>query len=436
MTKMSSVAKSDPVQLSLFDPNEVENIVFNEGKVMLSGDSFTHIDCFAGPGGICTGMHAAGFQTVIAIEYVKSCCETYAANHPEVHTIHSDIRNVKKEDIINYIPKDGVDLVTSGMPCETFSMAGTTSRSFYDDRQFLFREGIRIAKLSNAKMILFENVPGITSKTVNKNDPTLIINVLKEELVAAGYSNYIEAKLTATDYGVPQKRQRYFILATRYENWKLSKPIPTCKTPVTVNEALAELPNVVANSDIAVDYYSGEASEYSKLMRNLEFWNRTNFADKAGKLSYQVPMRHKTHTLKRFALIRPGEGLKNLFERLSAEEIAELQKDGTLPKKIFSKRNIRLKLDKPALTVTSHCLDENLHPTQNRALTVRECARLQSFPDSYDFCGGPYMVGHDNRKVQDKYEQIGDAVPPLLAYAWGKKIIEILNSHKNEIKGR
>ena len=406
------------------------DIIFNEGNVTFSDDTFTHIDCFAGPGGICTGMHAAGFNTVVAIEYVKSCCETYAANHPEVHTILSDIRKVKKEDLMDYVPKGGVDLVTSGMPCETFSMAGTTSRSFFDDRQFLFREGIRIAKLSNAKMILFENVPGITSKTVNEDDPTLIIKVLKEELTAAGYSNFIEAKLTATDFGVPQKRQRYFILATRYKSWKLKKPIPTCAIPVTVREALAELPAVVANSDIAAENYEGEASNYSKLMRNLEFWNRTEFAEKAEKLSYQVPMRHKPHTLKRFALIRPGEGLKALFERLPAEQIEELQKDGTLPKKIFSKRNIRLELDKPALTITSHCLDENLHPTQDRALTVRECARLQSFPDSYDFCGGPYMVGHDNRSVQDKYEQIGDAVPPLLAYAWGKTILEILTKYR------
>ena len=103
----------------------------------------THIDCFAGPGGICTGLAAARFKTLVAIEYVKSCCDTYKANHPEVHCIHSDIRDIVIEDFINDIPKDGVDLVTSGMPCETFSMAGTTSRSFYDDRQFLFREGIR-----------------------------------------------------------------------------------------------------------------------------------------------------------------------------------------------------------------------------------------------------------------------------------------------------
>lgn len=387
----------------------------------------THIDCFAGPGGICTGLSAARFNTLIAIEYIKSCCETYSANHPEVHVIHSDIRKVSKKDIKDYIPKEGVDLVTSGMPCETFSLAGTTSRSFYDDRQFLFREGIRIAKLSKAKMILFENVPAITSKTVSETDKTLIIDVLKKELQEAGYGNFIETKLMATDFGVPQKRQRYFILATRYKRWKLSEPTPTCKRPVTVGEALASLPDVIANSDIAAEHYNNDSSDYSNLMRDLDFWNRQQFA--SDKLSYQVPMRHKPQTIRRFELIRPGEGVKNLFERLTSKEIKELQKDGTLPKKIFSKRNIRLELDKPSLTITSHCLDENVHPTSNRALTVRECARLQSFPDSYDFCGGPYMIGHDNRDVQDKYEQIGDAVPPLLAYAWGATISRTLNRY-------
>lgn len=387
---------------------------------------FTHIDCFAGPGGICTGLTAARIKTLVAIEYVKSCCDTYMANHPEVHCIHSDIRNVTADEILPLIPEDGVDLVTSGMPCETFSNAGTTSRKFYDDRQFLFREGIRIAQISNAKLLLFENVPGITSKRVSENDPTLIIDVLKDELREAGYGNYIEVKLNATKFGVPQKRQRYFILACRFADWHLFAPNPTCDEPVTVADAFAGLPNVIANSGIEAHEYSEEESDYSKLMRDLNFWNRQNFED---KLTYQIPMRHKPYTLKRFALIKPGEGVKHLFARLSQEEILELQKDGTLPKKIFAKRNIRLELDKPALTVTSHCLDENVHPFEDRALTVRECARLQSFPDSYDFCGGPFMVGHDNRQVQDKYEQIGDAVPPLLAYAWGNIISSILRSN-------
>lgn len=194
----------------------------------------THIDCFAGPGGICTGLHAAGFQTLVAIEYIKSCCDTYSANHPEVHVINNDIRKVGQDDIASYIPKDGVDLVTSGMPCETFSTAGNTSRSFYDDRQFLFREGIRIAQLSNAKMILFENVPGITSKTVAKDSDKLIVDVLKEELVAAGYKNYIEVILDATKFGVPQKRNRFFILATRFDDWKLSFPTESEFSAATV----------------------------------------------------------------------------------------------------------------------------------------------------------------------------------------------------------
>lgn len=387
---------------------------------------FTHIDCFAGPGGICTGLHAADFETLVAIEYVKSCCETYQYNHPEVHVIHSDIRKVEKKDIEKYIPQEGVDLVTSGMPCETFSNAGTTSRSFYDDRQFLFREGIRIAQLANARMILFENVPGITSKTVAADDPTLIINVLKQELKEAGYENYIEAKLSAVDFGVPQKRVRYFILATRFKDWELSAPTPTHTEAVTVGDALAGLPEVFPNTDVYGTEYTGEASAYSNLMRNLEFWHRESFDD--SKIVNHFPMRHKAGTLKRFSLIRPGEGVKHLFARLSAEEIAKLQAQKVLPKKVFAKRNIRLEKDRPALTVTSHCLDENIHPVQDRALTVRECARLQSFPDTYYFCG-PYSVSHDNRDVQDKYEQIGDAVPPLLAYAWGINISNILNRY-------
>ena len=116
-----------------------------------------------------------------------------------------------------------------------------------------------------------------------------------------------------------------------------------------------------------------------------------------------------------------------MFERLTAEELAEYQSRKVIPKTIYVKRNYRLKWDEASPTVTSHCLDEFVHPVQPRALTVRECARLQSFPDSCDFVGGKYLTAHDNREEQDKYEQIGDAVPPLLAYAWGIKIKELLN---------
>ena len=118
----------------------------------------THIDCFSGPGGICTGFHAAGIQTIAAIEKVESCVQTYSANHPEVNVIHKDIREVTKKDILAAIGDTKIDLVTSGMPCETFSTAGATSRSHYDYRQQLYSEAIRIAKYVKAPYILFENV--------------------------------------------------------------------------------------------------------------------------------------------------------------------------------------------------------------------------------------------------------------------------------------
>ncbi|MHB8062337.1 MAG: DNA cytosine methyltransferase, partial [Ruminiclostridium sp.] len=377
---------------------------------------FTHIDCFSGPGGICTGLHAAEFKTLIAIEYIKSCAETYSANHPDVHMINSDIREVTAEQILPFIPSDGVDLVTSGMPCETFSTAGNKSRSFYDDRQFLFREGIRIAQISKAKMILFENVPAIKTKRVSMESSKLIVNVLKEELTTAGYGNFIEVALDSTKFGVPQRRNRYFILATKFSDWKLGSPESNTKNITTVEEAFADIPNVIPNSGKPETKYLNTTSEYAQLMKNDSFWKRTIKSD---GLTYHMPMKHREYTLERFSLLKSGESLKDLFERYQGDERNRLQERRVLPKKMFIKRNYRLKSNEPSPTVTSHCLDEFVHPVYDRALTVRECARLQSFPDSYDFCGGPYLVPHIDRETQDKYEQIGDAVPPLLAYAWG-----------------
>lgn len=386
--------------------------------------AYTHIDCFSGPGGICTGLHAAGFDTLIAIEHIRSCVDTYSANHPEVHVIMSDIRKVTEEQILPYIPENGVDLVTSGMPCETFSTAGNSSRAAYDDRQFLFREGIRIAKIANAKMILFENVPMITTKRVAKDSSKLILDVLKEELVEAGYSNYIQCIIDSEKYGVPQRRKRFFILASNNKNDELTAPLPTSEKEVTVQDAFCDIPPVEANTwKENPEYIQGASSDYTILMRNDEFWHRKT---KEHKLLNHLPMNHRSYIIERFHILQQGEGLKGLFGRLGEKELKELQEKKIVPKVVYVKRNYRLKWDEPSPTVTSHALDEFVHPTQDRALTVRECARLQSFPDSYDFVGGPYLVAHDDRAQQDKYEQIGDAVPPLVAYAWGNQIKNIL----------
>lgn len=387
------------------------------------GRELVHIDCFAGPGGICTGFRAAGIRTIAAVERVRSCAETYLANHPHVRMLQKDIRDVGAEDFAGLLPSGGIDILTSGMPCETFSTAGCKSRSFYDARQFLFREAIRLARIVSARIVLFENVPGIASKRAAKNGGECILWLLGRELAQAGYGNQAVFELNAADYGVPQRRRRLFVIASRDPALRLKAPALRRSAPVTVDMAFADLPDVAPNSDAGASTYQDSGSGYSALMRNMEFWRLGE--GQCAALTYQKPMRHRAPTLGRFALLGPGESLKQLCGRYQGAVRERLIEEKILPRRMYGQRNYRLRADEPSPTVTSHCLDEFVHPVSDRALTVRECARLQSFPDCYDFAGGPYAAPHSDRDVQDKYEQIGDAVPPLLAYAWGREIVNI-----------
>jgi DNA (cytosine-5)-methyltransferase 1 len=384
-----------------------------------------HIDCFSGPGGITTGFKAAGIKTVLAIEKVKSCVDTFMANHPEVSIIHKDIREVKKEDIERCInSKADVDIVTAGMPCETFSTAGSKSRSFYDHRQFLFSEAIRIAQTVNSKLLLLENVPGILTKKTVLDGDKLIIDEILDQLSERGYKYHVKTTLNASEFGIPQARERFFLLASNDSELNLKIPVSVHNGKVSVKDAFAGLPKVEANEPVTPDHYSEGDTVYTKLLKDNAFWK---IGSKNTKLTYHIPPKHRPKTIKRFELIKPGEGLKDLFDKFSKSKIKSLQEEGILPKKWYIQRNRRLKNNEPSFTVTSHCIDEMLHPSSNRALTIREVARLQSFPDAYDFKGGPIICPHIY-ETQDKYEQVGDAVPPLLAYKWGLVIKEILRA--------
>jgi DNA (cytosine-5)-methyltransferase 1 len=391
----------------------------------MKNNEIKHIDFFSGPGGICTGFQAAGINTLLAVEKVKSCVDTYSRNHPNVKVLNKDIRNVSMDDVKDYIGK--VDIITSGMPCETFSTAGSSSRSFYDHRQQLYYETIRLANILKPQLILFENVPGILSKKTIKNGSRFVIDDIFDDLSAIGYKYYIQTTLYASDFGVPQNRQRFFIIATSNKDIKLKVPIAKHNGKVTVNDAFFDLPKIEANQTKEPKTYLKKECEYTKLMRDEYFWKRGNKSTDV--LSYHIAPKHRKGTLERFKLIEQGENLKDIFDKLSEQEIKKLQEQKVLPKKWFIQRNMRLKPNEPSKTVTSHCLDELVHPVIDRALTVREVARLQSFPDYYDFIGGPFICPH-LYETQDKYEQIGDAVPPLLAYHWGLVIKEILETKK------
>ncbi len=382
-----------------------------------------HIDCFAGPGGICTGFKAAGIRTLAAIEKVESCAVTYQANHSEVAMIQKDIRLVSDQELRDKIGGKEIHILTSGMPCETFSTAGSKSRGSYDFRQQLYSEAIRLGKAVDAKIILFENVPAIATKKVEKNGRRLIVQDIVGELSDHGYKHYIKIVLNAREFGVPQNRSRFFLLATNDDSLELRLPVKLSTKPLNVRDAFTGLPKIEANDLNEYKKYIANDNDYTKLLKDRGFWNIQNNLN--GEVSYHVAPKHRAGTIERFRLIEPGESLVDLFRKFEEDKVKELQEKKILPKKWYIQRNKRLEWALPSKTVTSHCLDELVHPELHRALTVREVARLQGFPDFYDFKGGPFICPHIY-ETQDKYEQIGDAVPPLLAYHWGKTIIDIL----------
>ena len=208
--------------------------------------------------------------------------------------------------------------------------------------------------------------------------------------------------MDASKYGVPQRRRRFFILASRDPLLDTSEP-PIETTPdkeITVQEAFIDIPEVIANTSKENPIYLNKDSDYTRLMKDDDFWKRKTHDH---RLLNHLPMNHRKNIIERFTILKQGEGLKGLFSRLSPQELKEYQARKVVPKTIYVKRNYRLRWDEASPTVTSHCLDEFVHPEQARALTVRECARLQSFPDSYDFVGGAYLTAHDNREEQDSF---------------------------------
>lgn len=450
---------------------------------------YVSIDLFSGPGGLCTGFKWAGILPLIAVEWTDSTIHTYANSHnaeifelteyitkdgenseylhsfmnPTDRTllIHGDINLVSSEIIMRFLLErygidsinENIDVVTGGAPCESFSMAGR--RTVGDERDDLFSNIIRIARTTHAKMILFENVKGLLSKPkdgVKGGMYQYICERFEENNGDVQYKLVTkdpnELILRACDYGVPQVRERIFLVAIRVDlankvqfRYPQKKYGPGRELPyVTVREAISDLPRVETGEECTI--YQNQTEFLSENQRNFinivrGFGNAGNhinnqapqFLIESGAYTENSISSHKGpgHIQRKLDLIRliqPNESMKSTFERLSRDGVID-QFRNLFPNKIYAARNRRLKYDEASFTVTSHCLDEMLHPELNRAVTPREAARLQSFPDWYQF-EGPYVQFHGDR-IQDRYEQIGDAIPPLLAFALGTEIKSTLN---------
>lgn len=436
---------------------------------------YTSIDLFSGPGGICTGFKWAGIKPLIAIEMSDWTVETYRSSHnadvlpldsylnleledvdsyfsPSDKTllIHGDITKVSN-DLIDKILRERfgvttVDIVTGGSPCESFSLAGTRKED--DERNNLFLNLARIAKHTDASMILFENVKGLFSK---KNDGVKgkmyqdicdFFELPSEEGVSFNLSSrrQEDVLLKSSDYGVAQERERIILVGvnSKYDA-TFTYPEKTHgkgrKYPyVTVSDALDDLPIledpkkgeecINFTSEIPANC-SVQRQEFLDIVTGRIHGLPEHLKNQQDKLNSHITPGHREKMVQRLSNILPGEGMKKAVERLLLEGNEDIVKE-YFPKKIYAARNRRLFPNKPSFTVTSHCLDEMVHPKFNRGLTPREAARLQSFPDWYQF-KGPYVKFHSDPE-QDRYEQIGDAIPPIMAYALGKEVVKTLTS--------
>ena len=368
-----------------------------------------HIDVFAGAGGFSAGARAAGFHTIAAVEQDPHRVETLQLNHTDMKVIQADIRELSGWQLIRTLPRCGgafqpPDLMTASPPCVLFSTAGGRARHREDPEVWLCLEAVRLAAAVRPKVLLFENVPGFTTRRASGE---LVVDRLRRDLDDAGFQNRLEVMLDAADYGVPQLRKRWFMLASGDNGLSLQAPEPrTSDHPVTVAEAFADLPEPGE-----VEYGSG-SSRYAELMRNACFWGM----DAVQHLIHHEPRTATAAQVARYSLVRPGRRVAGLFGRLAPEVVTGFQQVGILPNVAFKQNGVRLHNSRPSPTVPAAAADRVLHPRHNRSITVREAARLQSFPDAYQFAGGR----------MSRYEQVGDAVPPLLSFVWADVIRRVL----------
>ncbi len=344
------------------------------------------IDIFSGAGGLSLGAIWAGIKIPCAVEKDLSAAQTYKTNHPETNVFTQDIREI---DPLSLGIKEPF-IVFGGPPCQGFSFSNTQTRTLDNDNNSLFKEFIRFVDLLQPKWFLFENVEGILS--FNKGETVKQIQKCFEDI---GYKIVFDV-LTASNFGVPQNRNRFIMVGNRCG---IDFCFPTRKKKsVSVWEAIGDLPELENGQMAEVLPYSSDPSPYAKRMRGKSKFATQNFVS-----------RNQEYVLERYKYIKPGQNWQAIPEHL----MTNYKNRNNCHSGIYR----RLEPDKPSIVISNYRKNMLIHPFQNRGLSVREAARLQSFPDDFIFEG----------TIMYKQQQIGNAVPPLMAEVIFKQIIHIYN---------
>lgn len=388
------------------------------------------LDTFAGAGGFSLGFEMSGlFEIVGAIEEDLWACETFKFNHPNAIVINNDIRNIDENILLKNFKN--VDVVLGGPPCQGYSIANNKSLDPKDPRNSLFKEFIRIGKILSPNFMIMENVPNLLKAKTSNNE--LVIDIIKIELEQLGYYFYSRI-LNASDYGVPQNRKRLIIIASKKP---LQNPFPEpthffCenqnnlfskvleKTP-TLWEAISDLPEIDAREGSDMMEYSANANnDYQILMRQ-----------KSSLVHNHIAMKHSKRMIERFESMSWGQSSSDVPDHLKPYK---RNSAGVISESTYDQNNRRLYPHKLCHTITASFYANFVHPFKHRNFTPREGARIQSFPDNFVFKGKPTVVSQkllakENRndeKHLGQYNQIGNAVPPLMAKAIANNLINNL----------
>lgn len=342
----------------------------------MQDSQYTFIDLFSGCGGLSLGFEMAGYQSLLAIDNWQDALDTYKRNNPTARTLCADLSKIKPDEIKKEYNIDRVSVIIGGPPCQGFSIAG--KRIIDDERNKLYKSFVSFVRCFMPDAFVMENVPNILSIGGGAVKESII-----KDFSELGY-NVTYKVLLASDYGVPQNRRRAVFVGLK--NGEYTFPLPTITNAVTTEEALSDLPYDSVTDGEAYPLLAQSA--YQQFIRQ----------GCATLYNHQATI-HTEQTTRIISMVPDGGNYKDL------------------PKELQQTRKVhiawtRLNSKKPSITIdTGH--RHHFHYSFNRVPTVRESARIQSFPDSFIFT---------NSKTS-QYKQVGNAVPPLMAKAIAEQLL-------------
>lgn len=342
---------------------------------------FTCVDLFSGVSGISLGFEQEGFKNVFSIDFDKTICQTYKKNFPEHQLIEKDIKDLTKKEILELTKGKEIDLIVGGTPCQGFSIAGNIGRKFIDDpRNHLFKEFARVVSILKPKFFVIENVARVYTHNKGKTRQDII-----ELFIKLGYE--VDCKLlNAANYGVPQVRNRVFFIGNKLG---LSN----------------KFPEKTHGKDKQITIDGNKIKKWTKLKEAINDLPKLSSGESSDIPNHEA-MKHTEQMLKKMYYVKKGGSRDQIPKEIR-------------PKSGDVRKYIKYDPDKPSICITGD-MRKVFHYSQNRALSVRELARIQSFPDNFIFTGS---------KISQQ-QQVGNAVPPLLAQAVAKTIKKELENAK------